>query len=89
MGNKDFGAAMPEVFEYSSHLLQSPSAEESQHYKITENQRKNADSSGPIAHPSEPRKDQPYLHHPRHAANQPTQPKLLLKTPRDLYKDCR
>lgn len=40
MGNKDFGAALPEVFEYSSYLLQAVSAQESQHYKITENQRK-------------------------------------------------
>lgn len=40
MGNKDSGATLPEVFEYSSYLLQSMSAEESQHCKITENQRK-------------------------------------------------
>lgn len=40
MGNKDSGATLPEVFEYSSYLLQSMSAEESQHCKTTENQRK-------------------------------------------------
>lgn len=40
MGNKDFGAALPEVFEYSSYLLQSMRAQETQHYKIEEKQRK-------------------------------------------------
>lgn len=39
MGNKDFGAASSEVFEYSSYLLQSMSARSLSIIKITENQR--------------------------------------------------
>lgn len=39
MGNKDFGAALPEVSEYSSYLLHAASAQESQRYRITGKRR--------------------------------------------------
>lgn len=57
MGNKDFGAALPQVFEYSSYLLQFVRARETQSYKNEEKQI-DRDSSGPTAHRFGHRKDQ-------------------------------
>lgn len=47
MGNKDFGAALPQVFEYSSYLLQFVRARETQCYKAEEKQRER-DSNDPL-----------------------------------------
>lgn len=62
MGNKDFGAALPEVFEYSSYLLQSMRAQETQHYKIKEKQRKMQTQLVPQPIPLGPGRAKQYLH---------------------------
>lgn len=69
MGNKDFGAALPEVFEYSSYLLQPMRAQETQHYKIEEKQRKMQTQLVPQPIPLGPGRAKLYQHCSWHTDN--------------------